>query len=151
MRPEVLTGFGYPDTLVHEYDHWVVLAAPRQLTLGAMLVVCRDGTTTLGAVSDESWNEFPRVIRAIEATVHRLFQHDRMNVLFLMMAVPEVHAAIIPRYAKSRVFNGTTFTDPGWPRKPDLDAAHDLDPKIHSELVHTLRGAFVSTRVHTPL
>lgn len=99
--PEALTGFGYPDTLVREYEHPVVLAAPRRLTLGALLVMCRDGTTTLGAVSDGSWGEFPRVVRAIEGATHRLLQHDRMNVLFLIMTVPEVHAAIIPRYAEA--------------------------------------------------
>lgn len=69
-------------------------------------------------------------------------------MVFLMMAVPEVHAAIIPRYAESRMFDGVSFTDPGWPRKPDLDAVHEMDPKAHATLVRTLRNAF--THAHVP-
>lgn len=41
-----------------------------------------------------------------------------------------------------------TFTDPGWPRRTDLDAAHSMDSEAHIALVRTLRDAFM--RVHTP-
>lgn len=144
MRTDVLPGFGYPDTLVHAYEHWLVLAAKRQITLGTLLVVERMGVTTLGAVSDVSWNEFPRVIRDVERVLAHCFAHDRMNTLFLMMATPEVHAAVIPRYAESREFHGVVCTDPGWPRKPDLDHAHEFDAAQFPALVAALRTAFAS-------
>lgn len=146
MRSEVLTGFGHPDTLVYEHAHWFVLVAKRQMTLGTLLIVERSGVTTLGAVSDASWRELPTVIRDIEAVLARCFAHDRMNVLFLMMATPEVHAAIIPRYAGPREFSGMTFTDQGWPRAPVLDAAHTIDDTQSMALMATLREAFVTIR-----
>ena len=148
MRPDVLSGFGYPDTLVREYEHWFVLAAKRQMTLGTLLIVERTGVTTLGAVSDAGWRELPIVIRDIEAAIGRCFAHDRMNVLFLMMATPEVHAAVIPRYAASREHAGVVCTDPGWPRKPDLDVAHPFSPDAYASLVRVLRASFA--RIRTP-
>jgi len=30
---DTIRKFGYPDTLIHEYDHWVVLLRPQQVTL----------------------------------------------------------------------------------------------------------------------
>lgn len=151
VSSEVLSRFGYPDTLVHEYAHWLVLAARRQMTLGTLLIVERAGVTTLGAVSDASWAELPIVIRDIEVALARSFANDRMNVLFLMMATPETHAAVIPRYAATREFSGVTFTDPGWPRKPDLDATHDLDAPQFGALVADLRTAFAHAPCAVPL
>lgn len=52
---EVLTRFGYPDTLVREYEQWYVLAQRRPLTLGALLVVYRGDAMTLGAVPAAGW------------------------------------------------------------------------------------------------
>ena len=39
---ETIRRFGYPATLIREYPDWVVLLRPRQATLGALLVACKD-------------------------------------------------------------------------------------------------------------
>jgi len=31
---EIIENFGWPATLVHEFEHWVILARPAQPTLG---------------------------------------------------------------------------------------------------------------------
>lgn len=147
----VLARFGYPDTLICEYTYWYVLAQRRPLTLGALLVVYRGDATTLGAIATEAWSEFGAVLRDVEVALARVFAPDRMNLLFLMMATPEAHAAILPRYAGSREFQGTTFTDPGWPRKPDLDATHDLDVTQFGTLVADLRAAFAHAPCAVPV
>lgn len=113
------------------------------MTLGTLLIVERSGVTTLGAVSDVSWAELPIVIRDTEAALARCFAPDRMNMLFLMMATPEVHAAIVPRYAAKREYSGVSFRDSGWPRKPDLDATHELNAAQFGALVTAFREAFV--------
>ena len=41
MNP-TMQKFGYPDSLIREYDHWVVLLRPQQVTLGALVLVCKD-------------------------------------------------------------------------------------------------------------
>lgn len=147
MTPDALTAFGCPGSLVRSYDHWLVLAAPRQVTIGTLILAYRGAATTLGAVSDDAWREFPSVIRQTEEVLAACFKHDRLNMLFLMMAVPEVHAAIIPRYAETRTFGGVACADPGWPRKPDLDAACALTPETHVTLVERLRDAYAHAAI----
>ena len=145
----VLTKFGYPETLVRAYDHWFVLAQRRPLTLGALLVVYRGDATTLGAVAPEAWTEFATVMRDTEAALASSFASDRLNLLFLMMATPHAHAAILPRYAGPRAFHGVTFTDPGWPRAPVLDAVHELTPEQCAAHTAMLRTVF--ERIGSPV
>lgn len=142
MLTETLKTFGYPETVVKEYEHWLLLCAPRQMTLGTLILAAKDGVTSLGELSSESFAEFPRVIRELEATLKRLFQVDRFNYLWLMMANPEVHTAIIPRYAGERTFGGVAFSDPGWPKKPDTDFAHELTPETRAALLEALKTEF---------
>ncbi len=142
MRAEALISFGHPDTLVAEYGHWLVLAQRRPLTLGALLVVYRGEAMTLGGIMPEAWTEFAMVMRNTEAALSRVFAPDRLNLLFLMMATPEAHAAILPRYAGPKEFYGMMFTDPGWPRAPVLDAVHELTPEQCAAHITALRSAF---------
>ncbi|MDO8463199.1 MAG: HIT family protein [bacterium] len=147
----VLEKFGYPDTLVREYMHWIVLVQRKPLTLGALLVVYRDDATTLGGITSEAWTEFAQVMRDVEHALARVFAPDRINLLFLMMATPEAHAAILPRYCEAREFGGMTFTDPGWPRAPVLDAVHELTPEQGAAHMHMVRVAFQDVDVSLPV
>jgi diadenosine tetraphosphate (Ap4A) HIT family hydrolase len=40
-----------------------------------------------------------------------------------MMVDPQVHFHVIPRYAASKDFAGTTWTDANWPKPPDIGGA----------------------------
>ncbi len=140
---DLLDTFGYPGTLAKEYQHWHVLVGPKQITLGTLILVCKDGATALGEISDAAFAELPQVIREVEAALRRVFSNNRVNYLWLMMANPEVHAAILPRYSAERTFEGVVFRDSGWPRKPDLDFVNEVPPEVFAKLVATLRAAFV--------
>lgn len=37
MTNETILKFNYPDSLIREYDHWVVLLRPAQVTIGSSL------------------------------------------------------------------------------------------------------------------
>ena len=142
----VLEKFGYPEMLVREYAHWVVLAQRTPLTLGALLVVYRGDATTLGGIVPAAWTEFAQVMHDVEHALARVFAPDRLNLLFLMMATPEAHAAILPRYCGAKEFCGMTFTDPGWPRAPVLSAIHELTSEQRAAHTAALREAFVVGR-----
>lgn len=146
MLSETLKTFGYPETVVREYQRWLVLLAPRQMTLGTLILAAKDGVTSVAELSDETFAQFPRVIREVEGTLRRTFHVDRFNYLWLMMANPEVHAAIIPRYASQRTFGGVTFNDPGWPKRPDTDVSHALEPAAFAALVSAIKTAFADVR-----
>ncbi len=142
MSNDAFGKFGYPEALVKEYSNWIVLCASRQATLGSLLLVCKDKVTAFSKISDASFAELPKVIREIENNLQKLFQNDKINYLMLMMANPEVHFGIIPRYTQEREFAGVTFRDNGWPSKPDTDFTHEISDKVFAELVSTLRTAF---------
>lgn len=44
----------------------------------------------------------------------------------LMMADPQVHFHVLPRYPGPREFDGQRFEDRGWPRLPDLAQAPEI-------------------------
>ena len=134
-----MTRFGYPGTLVAEYDHWAVLVRPAQVTLGSLVLACSEEAQAFSAVSEKAFAEMPGVIRAIEHSLTALWRYNKINYLMLMMADPHVHFHVIPRYEEDQVFNGMTFSDTGWPKLPDLGSAVDLDDSEAARLAQHLR------------
>ena len=130
MYNETIRKFGYPDTLLREFSHWVVLLRPKQVTLGSLVLACKGEVTRLGDVGSVSFAELATVTAQLEAALERAFQPDKLNYLLLMMVDKHVHFHVIPRYSASRQLAGTSFVDKRWPKPPilndvlALDAAH---------------------------
>jgi diadenosine tetraphosphate (Ap4A) HIT family hydrolase len=125
MNPTI-EKFGYPDSLVKEYDHWVVLLRPAQVTLGSLVFAAKSGATAYGALPAEAFAEQGRVVAAIEAALQSFTNYERINYLMLMMVDPNVHFHVIPRYSEPRQWNGLEFPDAGWPGPPQLGSANAL-------------------------
>ena len=121
--------FGYPVTLVREYEHWLVLLRPAQVTLGSLVMAAKSEATTFAGLPREAFAEQADVVAAIEAALARFTRHDRINYLMLMMVDPNVHFHVIPRYSEPRSWSGLELPDAGWPGPPRLDSAVKLDPE----------------------
>ena len=134
MNPTI-EKFGYPATLIKEYEHWVVLLRPAQVTLGSLVLAAKSDATAYGSLTSEAFTEKGVVIEAIETSLRHFVEFERINYLMLMMVDPNVHFHVIPRYSVSRSWNGFEFADLGWPGQPRLDAAVVLDPDQIGELV----------------
>jgi diadenosine tetraphosphate (Ap4A) HIT family hydrolase len=119
--------FGYPGSLLREYDHWLVLLRPAQVTAGSLILAAKGKATAYGALSRQAFAEQAVAIAEIEATLRRAIEYDRINYLMLMMVDPHVHFHVIPRYAGSRTFAGIAIADAGWPGPPNLKSAVALD------------------------
>jgi diadenosine tetraphosphate (Ap4A) HIT family hydrolase len=130
MANQTMIKFGHPDTLVGEYPCWVVLIRPQQVTLGALVLACREPATAFSKISPQAFAELGRVIPEMEGALARAFAYDKINYLMLMMVDPNVHFHVIPRYAEPRRFAGLSFADPGWPKQPDMAGAPELDPAM---------------------
>ena len=118
--------FGYPATLVREYDHWVVLLRPAQVTAGSLVLAAKSEATAYGALPAEAFVEQGTVIAEIEMTLRAAVAYERINYLMLMMVDPNVHFHVIPRYEGSRSIAGIAIADTGWPGPPDLKSAQPL-------------------------
>jgi len=137
--------FGYPETLIAEYESWLVLLRPQQVTAGAMVLAYSGDATAFSGLPAAAFAALDPVIRDIERNLKALVQYERINYLMLMMVDPHVHFHVIPRYAGNRTLGGMEMPDHGWPRTPDLTkflqpAAADLE-KIAVEIRTSWRRA----------
>ena len=96
MNP-TMEKFGYPDTLIREFDNWVVLMRPQQVTLGALVLVCKNRADTLSQISPAAFAELKEISGFIEALLRESFHYDKLNYLMLMMVDRDVHVHVLPR------------------------------------------------------
>jgi diadenosine tetraphosphate (Ap4A) HIT family hydrolase len=139
MVNETMRKFGYPDSLIRDYDHWAVLLRPAQVTLGSLVLAAKSEATAFGALPSEAYAELASITAAIEATLAAEVKYERINYLMLMMVDPHVHFHIFPRYEGDRGFEHVAITDKGWPGPPDLKSGQSL-PK---ETFEALRNRFI--------
>ena len=134
--------FGWPATLIAEFDHWLVLLRPAQPTLGSLVLAARSDATAFAGLPGEAHAELKRVTGAIEAALARFTGYARLNYLMLMMVDPHVHFHVIPRYEGAREWGGVAFPDAGWPALPQLGEAVKLEPAQRDALVAELKALF---------
>ncbi len=134
--------FGWPATLIAEFDHWLVLLRPAQPTLGSLVLAAKSDATAFAGLPGEAHAELKRVTGAIEAALARFTGYARLNYLMLMMVDPHVHFHVIPRYEGAREWGGVAFPDAGWPAVPQLGEAVKLEPAQREALVAELKALF---------
>ena len=134
--------FGWPHTLVAEFEHWAILVRPAQPTLGSLVLAAKSEVTAFGALPAEAHAELKPATSAIEAALAASVGYVRLNYLMLMMVDPHVHFHVIPRYEGAREWNGREFVDVGWPKVPDLGHAVSLEGDELDRLVEWLKGWF---------
>ncbi len=129
MTNATMTKFGYPGTLVREYEHWCVLVRPAQATLGALVLVCKDNAQAFSDIPANAFSELASVTADIETSLRSFRPYDRINYLMLMMVDKEVHFHVLPRYRDTQSFEGIDYADSGWPAVPNLSDAVNPDPE----------------------
>ena len=145
MINETIRKFDYPKTLLAEYSHWVVLLRPKQVTLGSLVLACKEEATVLRDVSTQGFAELKSVVGDLEAALRDAFSFDKINYVLLMMVDKYVHFHVIPRYSSAREVNGVEFEDPGWPKYPDLGHATDISSEQFAELLTAIKSHWPSS------
>jgi len=139
---DTMVNFAYPRSLVRDYAHWAVLVRPKQATLGALVMVCKEEAQAFSEISAAAFAEMPQVVRDIEAGLQAFRPYQKINYMMLMMVDREVHSHVLPRYEASQDFAGTTYADPGWPALPNLTAGPLLEGDDLDALVAALKAAW---------
>jgi diadenosine tetraphosphate (Ap4A) HIT family hydrolase len=134
--------FGEPDTRVAQTAYWTILLRPRQPTLGALVVVCREDVTAFSQVSAAAFADLQQVVQRVEGCLRHVVAYERINYLMLMMVDPDVHFHVIPRYSAPRELDGQRFEDTGWPGPPALEPAVVPDATTRALLLQQLRNAW---------
>ena len=138
---QTIVKFGYPGTLIKEYEHWVVLLRPAQATLGALILACRDEATRFSDISQAAFTEMGTAVKDIETALGSLFEYQKLNYLMLMMVDPDVHYHVLPRFAESQTWEGVTFADPGWPGPPNVGHDNAAPEPVKQKLIEALKAA----------
>ena len=142
MPNSTIEKFGYPQKLVAEYGHWLMLLRPQPVTLGSLVLAAKSDATAYGALPSGAFAEQGRIVADIERVLASFCDFERINYLMLMMVDPHVHFHVIPRYSASRNWQDIEFADAGWPGPPDLKAAIALDDEQICGLSQALRTCF---------
>ncbi|MBL4858204.1 MAG: HIT family protein [Erythrobacter sp.] len=135
---ETIEKFGFPTTLLHELEHWVILLRPTQPTLGSLVLAAKSDATDFSALPAPAHAELAAATKAIESALRTFVDYEKINYLMLMMVDPNVHFHVIPRYEGIREFGGLVFPDLGWPKFPDLNASQELDAATRDSLIEKL-------------
>ncbi len=120
--------FGYPATLLKQWEHWLLLLRPAQPTLGSCILAAKSDATAFGALAPAAHAELATITAEIEQILTRAVDYGKINYLMLMMVDPHVHFHVIPRYEGVRTWQGVAFADARWPAVPDLGSAVKLTP-----------------------
>jgi len=123
-----IEAFGWPDSLVREYEHWVVLVRPAQVTLGSLVLAAKSEATAYGDLPAEAFAEQGEIVAAIERALRAFVAYEKINYLMLMMVDPNPHFHVLPRYSETRRWGGLEFPDAGWPKAPQLGTSVALSP-----------------------
>jgi diadenosine tetraphosphate (Ap4A) HIT family hydrolase len=137
MNPTI-EKFGYPATLLREFEHWLVLLRPSQVTLGSLVLAAKSDATAYGELPREAFAEQADVVTAVERALSGFCRYERINYLMLMMVDPNVHFHVIPRYSAPREWKGIEFPDAGWPGPPQLGKMVALTSEQIAQLARQL-------------
>jgi diadenosine tetraphosphate (Ap4A) HIT family hydrolase len=151
MTSATLHKFGYPDSVIEDGASWTVLLRPAQVTLGSLVLVCKEPAQAFSELSQQAFTELRVMTEHIERSLRRAFAFDKINYLMLMMVDPDVHFHVIPRYSQERHFAGTFFIDPSWPGQPDLSQANDVSDvtreAVRQHLISNWEGISLTPKV----
>ena len=140
MANATMETFGYPDTLIAEYEQWVLLLRPAQVTLGSLVLVSRSEASQFGALPAPAFTELGTIVPRLEAMLSGVVGYEKINYLMLMMVDPHVHFHIFPRYDGERTHDDLTIADAGWPGPPDLKSAVKPDSAQRASLIARLKS-----------
>ena len=145
MPNETLVKFDYPDSLLREYENWVVLLRPDQITLGTLVLACKLDATAMGLVPASAFAELATVTAELENTLQSVFQYDKINYLLLMMVDPQVHFHVVPRYSSVRMLGSTAFVDPFWPGPPVIPQTLEISSEQQQQMLELLKDNWAVT------
>lgn len=137
-----LDKFGYPVSLIKSYQCWDLLLRPSQVTLGSLILICKEPVHQYSLISQEAMNEQKTIFIEIEHVLKHRFDYSRINYQMLMMQDPDVHFHITPRYESPVAFCELSYEDKFWPKPVDLSFVLDLDDVHKTELLRTLKIDF---------
>ncbi len=143
MNPTIQK-FDYPNSLIHEYDHWVVMLRPKQVTIGSCVIAakCHDDVISIGDLPPAAGAEWITVVRDYESVITRVFAPVipvKFNYFALMLVDPNPHFHAFPRFDRPVVHEKTDYLDVAYPKMLNLMDTFALSPESGQSLRDRIR------------
>ncbi len=139
---DTILKFGYPENLLKEYDNWVILFRPKQVTVGSLVLVCKEDVSSLQAMSKDSFIEMQRAVKDIEFFLRDILCASKINYLALMMVDNHVHFHVIPRYQDCVIINEKKYYDRDWPGPPVISDFVEISSNDKVKLIEYFKYIF---------
>jgi diadenosine tetraphosphate (Ap4A) HIT family hydrolase len=138
MNLEILwERFRIRERLVKEFDYWLVVVRPSQITLGACLFLLKRDARSLGELSADESNELVQVVNWFETKAAAVFGAEKFNYVVAMMKDPTTHFHAFPRYSTEQVRYAITWRDESWPKVIEFrgpETSEDILSAIRDDL-----------------
>jgi diadenosine tetraphosphate (Ap4A) HIT family hydrolase len=131
---DIWTKFNHATGEVLATEHWSAVIRRKQVTPGALVLICKRHVESVGGLSPEEGADLPVAAKAVETLLRRALQPDKLNYLALMMVDRHLHFHVIPRYEHERTLHGFTFKDANWGSPPRLDVETPADAIVDAIL-----------------
>jgi diadenosine tetraphosphate (Ap4A) HIT family hydrolase len=123
---------------VHESESWIVVARPKQITLGSCVFLLKRPVASLANVKLDEIGELPSIAGWFESVLTKKLHAEKFNYISAMMKDPYFHVHAIPRYSQSIEFGGKSWQDQDWPSVASFADIKTTDEEL-SKIVDLLR------------
>lgn len=123
---------------LHANRGWTLSLRPAQCTLGACVISANRQLHSLGDVTADEAADLAEAVRWFEAKAGQAFGAEKFNHLALMMVDDQLHFHALPRYSSERRLADHVWTDPGWPKLPDLAHSNPSNPSSLAQIAAAL-------------
>lgn len=124
---------------IKDYKYWELSLHPNQCYLGRVCIWAhRDDDIDIVEMSKEERDEFFKIALEVKKALKKLFKPDRMNYTNLQNETHHLHVHVIPRYKKSKSFDGIKFTDERWGKNP---SPYNKEFKIPESTINKIKNA----------
>jgi diadenosine tetraphosphate (Ap4A) HIT family hydrolase len=135
---DIWTKFNHDTGEIFSTAHWSVVIRRKQVTPGALVLICKRHAESFGALTPEEGADLTVAAGTIERLLRTALQPDKLNYLALMMVDKHLHFHVIPRFQNERTLHGYTFKDANWGGPPRLDAETPADDVVDAILADLL-------------
>lgn len=136
---EYMAAFHPDNTLIKEFQNWIVLLREGQVTLGDCIIVLKRNTSSWGDMTAFESQEIADVLRWYEEKCKTIFGAIKFNYIVAMMRDDFVHFHAFPRYNSIVKRYGMEWKDEKWPRVIQFGESQ-CDSSIYSMIIKDLSG-----------
>ena len=77
--------FGYPEYLIKDYEFWILLLRPEQITVGSMVIIHKHEIFNFSSLENRAHGELLQVYTDVESIAYSVLKAEKVNFLTLMI------------------------------------------------------------------